>query len=166
MLSYFSHWMANPVLESFRESPKACVTNSSRPPEILKGKENPDLPLVCSNYWPPNFLIFIILLHWILLHEYTQNIGVLMTVIIIWYGRAKFKSNFNCRFMYVVGIDWLKRFFLWDTRTFLRQYMHQKTIINFVSIVQLVKPYRQKNAVFVCFPCNPSPITGKEVLYK
>ena len=24
------------------------------PPEKLKGKENPDLPLVCSNYWPPN----------------------------------------------------------------------------------------------------------------
>ena len=46
--------MANPVLESFGESPKACVTNSSRPPEKLKGKENPDLPSVCSNYWPPN----------------------------------------------------------------------------------------------------------------
>ena len=45
--------MANPVLESFRESPKACVTNSSRPLEKLKGKENPDLPTVCSNYWPP-----------------------------------------------------------------------------------------------------------------
>ena len=42
------------MLESFGESPKACVTNSSRPPEKLKGKENPDLPLVCSNYWPPN----------------------------------------------------------------------------------------------------------------
>ena len=46
--------MANPVLESFGESPKACVTNSSYPPEKLKGKEYPDLPLVCSNYWPPN----------------------------------------------------------------------------------------------------------------
>ena len=46
--------MANPVLKSFGESPKACVTNSSRPPEKLKGKENPDLPSVCSNYWPPN----------------------------------------------------------------------------------------------------------------
>ena len=46
--------MANPVLESFRESPKACATNSSHPPEKLKGKENPDLPSVCSNYWPPN----------------------------------------------------------------------------------------------------------------
>ena len=42
------------MLESFGESPKACVTNSSRPPEKLKGKENPDLPSVCSNYWPPN----------------------------------------------------------------------------------------------------------------
>ena len=42
------------MLESFGESPKACVTNSSRPLEKLKGKENPDLPLVCSNYWPPN----------------------------------------------------------------------------------------------------------------
>ena len=49
--------MANPVLESFGESPKACVTNSSRPPEKLKGKENPDLPLVCSNYWPPNMAL-------------------------------------------------------------------------------------------------------------
>ena len=45
--------MANPVLESFGESPKACVTNSSRPPEKLKEKENPDLPSVCLNYWPP-----------------------------------------------------------------------------------------------------------------
>ena len=45
--------MANPVLESFGESPKACVTNFSRPPEKLKGKENPDLPSVCLKYWPP-----------------------------------------------------------------------------------------------------------------
>ena len=45
--------MANPVLESFGESPKACVTNSSRPPANLKGKGNPYLPLVFSNYWPP-----------------------------------------------------------------------------------------------------------------
>ena len=30
------------------------MTNSSCPPEKLKGKENPDLPSVCSNYWPPN----------------------------------------------------------------------------------------------------------------
>jgi hypothetical protein len=46
--------MANPLLESFGESPKACVINSSRPPANLKRKENPDLPSVCSNYWPPN----------------------------------------------------------------------------------------------------------------
>jgi hypothetical protein len=45
-------------LESFRESPKACVTNSSRPPANLKGKGNPDLPLVCSNYWPPIVALF------------------------------------------------------------------------------------------------------------
>ena len=45
--------MANPLLESFREPPKACVTNSSRTPAHLKGKGNPDLPSVCSNYWPP-----------------------------------------------------------------------------------------------------------------
>ena len=45
--------MANPVLESFGESPKACVTNSSHPPEKLKSKENPDLQSVCLNYWPP-----------------------------------------------------------------------------------------------------------------
>ena len=29
------------------------MTNSSRPPTDLKGKGNPDLPSVCSNYWPP-----------------------------------------------------------------------------------------------------------------
>ena len=45
---------ANPLLESFGESPKACVTNSSYPPVNLKGKENPNLPSVCSNYWSPN----------------------------------------------------------------------------------------------------------------
>ena len=44
-------------IESFRESPKACVTNSSRPLLNLKGKENPDLQLVCSNYWPPNLAL-------------------------------------------------------------------------------------------------------------
>ena len=37
--------MANQMLESFGESPKACVTNSSSPPEKLKGKETPDLPV-------------------------------------------------------------------------------------------------------------------------
>ena len=46
--------LANPLLESFGESPKACVTNSSHPPAKHKGKENLDMPLVCSNYWPPN----------------------------------------------------------------------------------------------------------------
>ena len=46
-----SHVMANPMRESFGESPKACVTNSSHLPASLKGKENPDLPSVCSNYW-------------------------------------------------------------------------------------------------------------------
>ena len=45
--------VANLLLESFGESQKACVTNSSRPPQNFKGKGNPDLPLVCSNYWPP-----------------------------------------------------------------------------------------------------------------
>ena len=45
--------MANPLLESFGEPPKACVTNSSCPKANLKGKENPELPSVCSNYWPP-----------------------------------------------------------------------------------------------------------------
>ena len=41
---------ANPQLESFGESRKACVTNSNRPPMNLKGKGNTDLPSVCSNY--------------------------------------------------------------------------------------------------------------------
>ena len=41
------------LTQCFGESPKACVTNYSRPPEKLKGKENPDLPSVCLNYWPP-----------------------------------------------------------------------------------------------------------------
>ena len=45
--------LANPLLESFGESPKTCVTNSSRPPANLIGKGNPNLPSVCSNYWPP-----------------------------------------------------------------------------------------------------------------
>ena len=40
--------LANPLLESFRKSPKTWATNSSR-----IGKGNPDLPLVCSNCWPP-----------------------------------------------------------------------------------------------------------------
>ena len=45
--------MANPLLESFGESPRIWVINSSRPPTDLKGKGNPNLPSVCSNYWPP-----------------------------------------------------------------------------------------------------------------
>ena len=38
--------MANPLLESFGESPKASVIISSHPLANLKGKENPDLPSV------------------------------------------------------------------------------------------------------------------------
>ena len=45
--------LANTLQESLGESPKTWLTNSSRPPANLKGKENPDLPSVCSNYWPP-----------------------------------------------------------------------------------------------------------------
>ena len=41
------------MLESFREPPRICATNSSLPPTDLKGIGNPDLPSVCSNYWPP-----------------------------------------------------------------------------------------------------------------
>ena len=45
--------MANLLLDSFREPPKACMTNSSLPPGNLKGNGNPDLPSVCSNYVLP-----------------------------------------------------------------------------------------------------------------
>ena len=45
--------MTNPLLESFGEPTKAFVTNSSNPPANLKGKRNPNLPSVCSNYWDP-----------------------------------------------------------------------------------------------------------------
>jgi hypothetical protein len=58
--------MANTVLESFGESSKACVTNFSHPPEKLKGKENPDLPSVCSNYWPPNMALSLYFNHLVL----------------------------------------------------------------------------------------------------
>ena len=51
--------MANPLLESFGEPPKACMTNSSCPPANFKGKENPDLPSICSNYWPSNVPQFV-----------------------------------------------------------------------------------------------------------
>ena len=44
---------ANPLSESFGEPPRTCMTNSSRPLTELKEKGNPDLPSVCSNYWPP-----------------------------------------------------------------------------------------------------------------
>ena len=33
--------MANPLLESLEEPPKACVINSNRPPANLKGKRKP-----------------------------------------------------------------------------------------------------------------------------
>ena len=42
---------ANPMLGSLGEPPKIRVTNSSQ--TDLKGKGNPNLPLVCSNYLPP-----------------------------------------------------------------------------------------------------------------
>ena len=38
--------MANPLLESFGEPPKAHVANYSHPPPNLKGKGNPDLPSI------------------------------------------------------------------------------------------------------------------------
>ena len=59
--------MANTLLESFEEPPKACMTNSSRPLANLKGKENPDLPSVCSNYWPPNMALSLCFNHLVLL---------------------------------------------------------------------------------------------------
>ena len=40
------------------------MTNSSHPPANLKGKEKPDLPLVCSNYWPPNVALSLFLTIW------------------------------------------------------------------------------------------------------
>ena len=56
--------MANPLLESFGETPKICATNSSRPQTDLKG--NPDLPSVCSNYWPPNVALSLCFNHLVL----------------------------------------------------------------------------------------------------
>ena len=38
--------MTNPLLESFSKPPKACVTNSNCPQANLKGKGNPDLPIL------------------------------------------------------------------------------------------------------------------------
>ena len=54
--------MANPLLES----PKACVINFSCPLANLKEKENPDLPLVCSNYWLPNVALSLCFNHLVL----------------------------------------------------------------------------------------------------
>ena len=51
--------VANLLLESFGEPTKACVTNSSHPPAILKGKGNPDLPSICSNYWSGSQFVFL-----------------------------------------------------------------------------------------------------------
>ena len=42
------------------------MTNSSHPPVNLKEKENPDLPLVCSNYWPPNVALSLCFNHLVL----------------------------------------------------------------------------------------------------
>ena len=44
--------MAIPLLESFRNTPRIRATNSGRPLEDIKGKGNPVLLLVGSNYWP------------------------------------------------------------------------------------------------------------------
>ena len=52
--------MANLLLESFEEPPKAYVINSNHPLADRKGKGNPDLPLVCSNYLPPNMAQFVL----------------------------------------------------------------------------------------------------------
>ena len=55
-----SHGDAKPtVLESFGEPPQACVIKSYCPPANLKGKANPDLPSVSSNYWPPTMEQFV-----------------------------------------------------------------------------------------------------------
>ena len=45
--------MADPLLESFGEHPNALVTNFSHLLANLNGKGDPDLPSVCSSYWPP-----------------------------------------------------------------------------------------------------------------
>ena len=51
--------MANPLLDSFRASPRKPKTNSICPLANLKGKEDPDLPSNCSNYWPPILAQFV-----------------------------------------------------------------------------------------------------------
>ena len=43
------------------------MKNSSCPPVNLKGKGNPDLPSVCSNYWPPIIALSLCFNHLVLL---------------------------------------------------------------------------------------------------
>ena len=50
--------MANPLLESFRKTPRTRVTNSIHPLADLKQSDNPNLPWACSTYWPPNVAQF------------------------------------------------------------------------------------------------------------
>ena len=59
--------VANPLLESFGEPPKYCVTNSSHPLVNLKEKGYPDLQSVCSNYWPSNVALSLCFNHLVLL---------------------------------------------------------------------------------------------------
>ena len=42
--------VANPLLESFGEPIKACMTNSSHPLVNFKEKVNPDLPVQAIGY--------------------------------------------------------------------------------------------------------------------
>ena len=65
-LNLVQNGKTNPLLESFGESPKACVTHSSHPLANFKWKENPDLPSVCSNYWPPNVALSLCFNHLVL----------------------------------------------------------------------------------------------------
>ena len=48
------------------QTPLVSLTNSSRPLEKFKGKENPDLPSVCTNYWPPNVALSLCFDHLVL----------------------------------------------------------------------------------------------------
>jgi hypothetical protein len=45
--------LAGSLLKRFGASPKSHAINSICPLTDPKGKENPYLLLVCSNYWPP-----------------------------------------------------------------------------------------------------------------
>ena len=47
LLHWFAMEIASPLLDSFRAPPEDRMTNSSC---LLKGKGNPDLSIVCSNY--------------------------------------------------------------------------------------------------------------------